>query len=475
MLHFECQPHTANKAIQSLYNELLLNDEQLNRRPAYQRNLAWDDEQKGYLIDSIVANCPITVFLLYMYDDVNECIDGQNRLTTIKDYIEQAPSDSSDPFAWIIYHEEDGKQWEEHVFYDNPKTREAMIAYCTSKSRPAKGRRIRKDFRLMTSQEMKRFNGYQCSLSEIKTRLTYEQRKNMFMRWQNGSSISQCDRFKNENHPFCKFATDQELQRTFASRISQLLKADSKNWLFDIYRMINAFVDGNTEANQVLLSTISVRTRIEKQEDSDFSVEIMKEAVKRAEKFLGKFAFLSKMKDDMTISFLLDLALLWTSAVDRPQLREVMENEEFLLKFAKESLDNKDMKHNTVNNGPQEKALIAAFPLFKQAFMVAYDEQKPSVPEQKYKKDNIPATRKTETWNAYIGESQGSADCLCCGLNKISARNFEAGHVIPEVDGGSIDVENLRPICKPCNGSMGSKNMIAYMKKMYPGKVLKGI
>jgi uncharacterized protein with ParB-like and HNH nuclease domain len=85
-ISFDCQPNNTQKAIQSVYTELLMSDDKLNRRPAYQRNLVWTDEQKSYLIDTIMTNCPMPIFLLYMYDpdEEYECIDGQNRLTTIK-------------------------------------------------------------------------------------------------------------------------------------------------------------------------------------------------------------------------------------------------------------------------------------------------------------------------------------------------------------------------------------------------------
>jgi hypothetical protein len=60
-------------------------------------------------------------------------------------------------------------------------------------------------------------------------------------------------------------------------------------------------------------------------------------------------------------------------------------------------------------------------------------------------------------------------------------RNFNIshkGHVLPESKGGTLDVENLRPICSSCNSSMGSllakankpalqanENMFEFMRK----------
>ena len=62
-----------------------------------------------------------------------------------------------------------------------------------------------------------------------------------------------------------------------------------------------------------------------------------------------------------------------------------------------------------------------------------------------------------------FGEDIGKHLCYCCNKNWIRQNNFEAGHVIAECKGGKTNVDNLRPICRECNGSMGSKNMNEFM------------
>jgi len=468
---FDCQPATNNKAISSIYSELLKSDDQLNRRPAYQRSPVWDEDQKSNLVDSIMKKCPMPVFLLYCYEsDTPEPIDGQNRLTAIKEYIEQTPSESCVPWAWVRNCEDQV----EFVFCENSTTREAMLKYCESKTKPAKGSKKPKVYRLMTPTEIRRFNGYQCTISEIKTKLTFDQRKDIFLRWQSGTGISQCDRFKNEDDHFSNYVIEHDLERTLSPRITECLKTGRKNWLWDLYRLINVFYDGNTEPASVFISTIKSRTRIRSQTEETFSPEETRNAVKRCEKFLGRFPFLNKIKG-MYISFLLEIAFLWNSSP--PQIRVVMEQEEFLLKFAEANLGDMTMTHNTLNNGPNETAILASYPQFRMAFMVAYDEQKPveATSSKKKGKADIPSPRKTEVWNIYIGEAVGKAKCVCCGIRDITARDFNAGHVISDEDGGTIEVSNLRPICGPCNSSMGSRNMIAWMKRVYSGNTLVGI
>ena len=69
-----------------------------------------------------------------------------------------------------------------------------------------------------------------------------------------------------------------------------------------------------------------------------------------------------------------------------------------------------------------------------------------------------------EVWNKYVGEHVGSRLCFCCDLSIISQLTFEVGHVVSVFEGGTLSVENLRPICSSCNRSMGSMNMIRFIK-----------
>jgi 5-methylcytosine-specific restriction endonuclease McrA len=76
----------------------------------------------------------------------------------------------------------------------------------------------------------------------------------------------------------------------------------------------------------------------------------------------------------------------------------------------------------------------------------------------------MPASVRDSVWNHYIGEDINKHRCLCCKKVLISNRRFEVGHVLSVKEGGTDEINNLRPICAPCNHSMGSKNMIEFVK-----------
>ena len=51
-----------------------------------------------------------------------------------------------------------------------------------------------------------------------------------------------------------------------------------------------------------------------------------------------------------------------------------------------------------------------------------------------------------------------------CGT-EIQINNFEIGHVTAFSEGGSDEIDNLRPICSLCNKSMGTKNLNVFIQE----------
>lgn len=84
------------------------------------------------------------------------------------------------------------------------------------------------------------------------------------------------------------------------------------------------------------------------------------------------------------------------------------------------------------------------------------------------KRSSIPKAIREQVWDKYIGESQSSALCIICNHRKINMRKFHCGHIVSDKDGGTATVDNLLPICEPCNLSMGSNHMDMYVKEYYP-------
>ena len=84
---------------------------------------------------------------------------------------------------------------------------------------------------------------------------------------------------------------------------------------------------------------------------------------------------------------------------------------------------------------------------------------------EKRVKAKIPSKVRADVWNTYQDQNMAIGKCCCCKRATIKQADFEVGHVVAEACGGTMEINNLRPICSVCNKSMGRLNMVDYVKR----------
>jgi 5-methylcytosine-specific restriction endonuclease McrA len=87
--------------------------------------------------------------------------------------------------------------------------------------------------------------------------------------------------------------------------------------------------------------------------------------------------------------------------------------------------------------------------------------------DKKPKRTTIPKAIREQVWEKYIGRTKRVGKCYCCKWRPITESDFEIGHNKSVAKGGKNNIGNLRPICKPCNRSMGTMTIEAYKKKWH--------
>ena len=80
--------------------------------------------------------------------------------------------------------------------------------------------------------------------------------------------------------------------------------------------------------------------------------------------------------------------------------------------------------------------------------------------EHKDHKDTIPKRLRELVWTTNNSETFTNKCYVSWCDNKINVFNFQVGHNIPESKGGTLDINNLKPICSNCNLSMGNRYTI---------------
>ena len=82
---------------------------------------------------------------------------------------------------------------------------------------------------------------------------------------------------------------------------------------------------------------------------------------------------------------------------------------------------------------------------------------------------SLPKPLRIQVWNKYVGEENGIGKCNVCGC-EIKVSNFDCGHIISARDGGEDILNNLVPICRLCNLSMGTDNLNDFKKRYFNEK-----
>jgi len=81
-----------------------------------------------------------------------------------------------------------------------------------------------------------------------------------------------------------------------------------------------------------------------------------------------------------------------------------------------------------------------------------------------------------KVWKATFGDTFDAKCKLCRQTNltletRTGENAWEVSHVTPFSEGGSDEAENLRPLCRSCNRSMGGKSFKAYVIENYPDRL----
>jgi hypothetical protein len=76
------------------------------------------------------------------------------------------------------------------------------------------------------------------------------------------------------------------------------------------------------------------------------------------------------------------------------------------------------------------------------------------------KKANIPKAIREQCWLNTIGKKYESKCYVKWCNNIMNVFDFHVGHDIPESKGGTLDLDNLKPICARCNLSMSDNYTI---------------
>ena len=80
--------------------------------------------------------------------------------------------------------------------------------------------------------------------------------------------------------------------------------------------------------------------------------------------------------------------------------------------------------------------------------------------EKPYRKANIPKAIREQCWIQTMGKNFENECYIPWCKNIINVFDFHVGHDVPESEGGTLDINNIKPICARCNLSMSDNYTI---------------
>lgn len=86
------------------------------------------------------------------------------------------------------------------------------------------------------------------------------------------------------------------------------------------------------------------------------------------------------------------------------------------------------------------------------------------------RKQNIPKAVREQCWLTTVGKKYESKCYVMWCKNTMTVFDFHVGHDKPESKGGTLDIENLKPICARCNLSMSDNYTIQEWSELSPEK-----
>ena len=84
--------------------------------------------------------------------------------------------------------------------------------------------------------------------------------------------------------------------------------------------------------------------------------------------------------------------------------------------------------------------------------------------KMKIPKMKIPKKLRQQCWENVCGKVYSHKCYVSWCTTQIDVWSFEVGHNIAEANGGTLDLDNLYPICSLCNKSMGTTSIDDWSK-----------
>jgi hypothetical protein len=462
-------PTSVATQIRSLVQDEYYNT--INRRPIYQRPMRWRPDAYNDLIGTIMNNGVVPG--LYMYrlhpeDKVDqeqgkynyEVVDGQHRLYGIKSFVEstyQSLPHIKKPFVVHWDHEkadENGNKKVVRVFYKKTPDVEEYYRMTYKEGSPE----------YLTKDEKDDFDDFTIGITMFRSKMSMDDRRGEFMTLQKGVPVRNSDYLKNQTK--CKLMiafAEHDHEQMMSVLLEHCTKKASNFWIQWDTRLFLLWARAKNAHSTIQPSTIFVKT------DPFIKVMINSNAPdldnftpeQFVEYHLMFETFIELLKSG---GFKLNptqlFALFYHLCSGRRALDIIKTNMPTSV-FAEEGKEkyNKKMWESDKKELRQQYFDVCLLDLVDMDIAVkAPIVVNPRKNTSKFRPEVFDKRREEGT-------------CAICEETEITLENCILGHIVAHEKGGTETLDNLLPMCKPCNDGMRMRHALKYKKVMYPHTV----
>jgi 5-methylcytosine-specific restriction endonuclease McrA len=464
----EYAPETHKKELCDLLKDSYF--ERINSRPVYQRHIRWSPAAMNNFISTVMNNGLVLGLIMYKLasDEKTgknetksfEMVDGQHRLYSLKAFVEstiQMLPHIKKPFIVHWNYEnrlEDGTSVYSQIFY---KETPDVIEWCREN-------KIVPHF--LTEEEREHFDHFGVNLTLMKSKLSLDQRREIFMSLQLGVPVRNSDFLKNKTD--CKLVAfmsennyEEMMTNTFFEHCHKKASNYYVHWICRCYLLYKRSrgICKKPELNTTPVSEIfliedkQIKKLIElnSPEFNPRTDEEISYIHDFDDVFRGFIAFLQTFEDGSRLNPTQIFALFYVLCDDSKDHDIMLSHMSYLAREGYKK-DKRTMWESKDEREPRREYFNRCL------------TQISSITERALPLDDrqISKSLKKLVWAKCVDEM-----CAICE-DEITEKEFEAGHIVARALGGQVNIENLIPICFECNRGMGTRNAYEYKKDMYP-------
>ena len=453
------QPQSINKQIRDLLNPEYYN--KINLRPRYQRGIKWTLDAMCDFIGTVMNNGLVPGVIMYQlhpgdnpeyegkYDD--EVVDGKHRIFALYAFKSSSLQKLPNKKKKFIVHwryetqDENGNTHVQRVFYQD--TLEVQNWYReTYKDGGAPS--------FLTPEEKKAYDSFTINVTNIPSKLSMEQRSQIFLDLQKGTPVRNSDYLKNMLS--CKLIAEFD-ENCYEEKMSVFLdyctNKGTNYWvqwatrLFLLYR--ESLKQGSSDPAEVFIKKDTPIKEAILSNHADLHKTITPEEFDKFDEKINDFiGFLQNQEEGIEFNRTQMNALFYHFCCKDVDVDIISTHMQLFSK------DGKKRENQTLweSSPPEQRKSY-----FNSCLTLLEDMTYHARPI-----DNRTPTKKLR--KQVFDKAILSGACDICGT-KITIDKFEVSHIVARARGGPLELDNLIPLCMCCNREMGTLNPDDYKKK----------